>query len=121
MKETYGDATSDSSDEDYGGTQSPKRRKSGPGKAMQMFTDEIENRSKSTDTVDDHKIQGNSSKKLIVEGVDNKLVVPQKSSTEAGPSGKNVSRSYRRLGEAVTQVFPYLISIIISPESHWHF
>lgn len=109
MKETYGDATSDSSDEDYGGTNSPKRHKNGRGKAMQMFTDEIESRSMSTDTADENQNEN--------EDDHHKLDVSQRSSTGAGPSGKNASRSYKRLGEAVTQVFPHLISII-SPESH---
>lgn len=94
--ETYGDATPDSSDEDYEGTNGPKRQKSG---AMQMFTNEIESRNKRKDAVDENENEDAHK----IEGADNKLDVSQRSSSEAGSSGKNASRPYRRLGEAVTQ------------------
>lgn len=115
MKEAYRNATSDSSDEDYTETAGAKRRKSNAGKAIRICTNKIQDRNDRTDTMDgnqnhkenDHSVEGKSHKKLKVEGSNSISSESQKSTSEVGSSGKDAAKQYKRLGEAVVQVFPH--------------
>uniref|UniRef100_A0A5B7AA23 Homeobox protein HAT3.1 n=1 Tax=Davidia involucrata TaxID=16924 RepID=A0A5B7AA23_DAVIN len=110
--ETYGNVSSDSSDEDWKDTAAPKKRKSNTGEVALVSpygrTAVVENGANVKDMKHDQKEGEHTSKrrahkKLDVEGTNN---LPTKShkGSEPGSSGKSTTRSARnRLGAAVTQ------------------
>lgn len=126
LKETYGDGSSDSSDEDYGEAASPKRRKNITGKAIQLSSNEPQRMNNGADVNDEMRNQtecDSAPKEKIHRNVEvgnsnNMFAESPRISTEVGSSGKSTGRSYKRLGEGVIQVFmcflmlnPHLIKV----------
>ncbi|PSS29295.1 Pathogenesis-related homeodomain protein [Actinidia chinensis var. chinensis] len=99
--ETYGNVSSDSSDENWvDATDGPKKRRKHyiemeGSNAEDMDTDQEES---------EHTPKRRVRKKLDVEGTNSKSSKSYKASLEHGSSGSSAKRStYRRLGEAATQ------------------
>lgn len=109
-EETYGDTSSDSSDEDYGETVGSKGRKKSTGKAISVPY-EPETIHKGPDTKDENCNQKDVEmtpvekidKKFEIEGSNNMSVDLPRISTKGGSSGKRMSRPYQRLGDGVVQ------------------
>ncbi|XP_051132830.1 pathogenesis-related homeodomain protein isoform X2 [Andrographis paniculata] len=99
--ETYGNSTSDSSDEDFGETTAPKRRRTNCGKAVAPspiktpITNSMANTSDGTSNENKHLSK--RTRRSISDGVENES--PNDGSSSAVPT-KSASR---RLGEVATQ------------------
>ncbi|XP_027155738.1 pathogenesis-related homeodomain protein [Coffea eugenioides] len=110
-EETYGDTSSDSSDEDYGETVGPRRRKKSTGKAILVPSNEPETIHKGADIKDENCYQKDFemtpvekiNKKFEIEGSNNMSVDSPRISTEGGSSGKRTGRPYQRLGDGIVQ------------------
>ncbi|KAL3515339.1 hypothetical protein ACH5RR_022241 [Cinchona calisaya] len=108
--ETYGDTSSDSSDEEYGETTAgPKRRKKNNGKAIPVPTSEPQRIDYGADVKDENCNQKECEttpkihKKFKVGGSNNISIDSPRISTEGGSSSKRTGKPYQRLGESVVQ------------------
>lgn len=119
LKETYGDTSSDSSDEDYGETVGPRRRKKSTGKAIPVPGSEPDTIHKGADIKDENCNQKyfemtpvqKMNKKFEIVGSNNISVDSPRISTEGGSIGKRTGRPYQRLGDVVVQVLMCFVPV----------
>ncbi|XP_057465895.1 LOW QUALITY PROTEIN: pathogenesis-related homeodomain protein [Actinidia eriantha] len=98
--ETYGNISSDSSDEWVDATDAPKKRRKHNIEIEGSNAEDMDTNQEESDHTPKRRVR----KKLDVEGTNNKPSKSYKASLEHGCSGSSTKRlTYRRLGEAATQ------------------
>ncbi|XP_059647855.1 homeobox protein HAT3.1 [Cornus florida] len=109
--ETYGHVSSDSSDEDWMDTASPKKVKNNSGDvalvSLNGKTPLVKNSAEGTkynQEESEHTPKRRASKRLSVEGSNNSPATSNRGSSQPGSGGKSSSRSYKKLGDTASQI-----------------